>query len=180
MASEMNRLTVELVEEFQHLLPDAGRIAGIVAGLQEATLPGIMEYGCLRWAHDWCFPPLPPAVANSVLGLALDEVRSALGTRVTGPPKRALRRADVQSAEFHVIESEADLISPDWKQFVLRYERSTRCAGFGAGVATLLHVALSEMADNAILHSDSPVSALVGYRVTDGVSQFCVAGGTGS
>ena len=170
----MKWLTVELVEEFQHVLPDVDRIVGIVEGLQEATLPGIMEYGCLRWANELHFPPLPQAVANSPLGLALDEVRSALGFRVTGPPKRPLRRADVQPAEFHVIETEADLNSPDWEQYVLRYDRSTRSAGFPVAVASRLQAALCEMADNTILHSDTPVAALVGYQVMEGASQFCV------
>ncbi len=118
--------------------------------------------------------PLPETVANSVFGLALGEVRSALGIRASGPPKRPLRRADVQPVEFHVIETEVDLNGSDWEQYVLRYDCSTRYAGFPDRVAARLQAALCEMADNAILHSDTPVAALVGYQVTDGVSQFCV------
>jgi hypothetical protein len=85
-----------------------------------------------------------------------------------------LHRADIQPAEFHVIEAEADLIRPDWEQYVLRYDRSTRCAGFSVAVASRLQAALCEMADNAVLHSDTPVAALVGYQVMEGASQFCV------
>jgi len=170
----MTWLTVQLVEELQHLLPDVDRIADVVGGLQQATLAGLMEYGCLRWANGDCYPQLPPAITRSKLGMALEEVRTALGLRMSGPPKPPLRRADVQPAEFHIIETETDLLSPDWDQFVLRYDRSTRSVGFSPASAGLLQAALCEMADNAILHSDSPLEALVGYRVMEGVSQFCV------
>lgn len=171
----MRWLTAQLVEELQYLLPDVDRIADVVGGLQQATLAGLMEYGCLRWANGDGLPPLPPAITRSELGIALEEVRSALGLRVSGPPKSPLRRADVQPAEFQVIETEADLLSPDWEQFVLRYDRSTRNAGFSIASASQLQAALCEMADNAVLHSDAPVAALAGYRVMEGVSQFCVA-----
>jgi anti-sigma regulatory factor (Ser/Thr protein kinase) len=171
----MTWLTAQLVEELQYLLPDLDRIAGVVGGLEEATLAGIMEYGCFRWVNSPNLPALPPAITESELGVALNEVRTDLGLRMSGPPKPPLRRADVQPAEFHLVESKADLLSPDWEQFVLRYDRSSQSAGFSKAIASRLQAALCEMADNAVLHSDSPVAALVGYRVTEGVSQFCVA-----
>ena len=170
----MTWLTAQVVEELQYLLPDVDRIAAVVRGFQAATLPGIMEYGCLRWANESSFPPLPEVIARSTLGMALEEVRSALGLRVSGPPKSPLRRADVQPAEFHVIEAKQDLLCSDWEQYILRFDHSTRSAGFSVPVASRLQLAYFEMADNAVLHAASPVAALVGYQVMDGISQFCV------
>ena len=93
-------LTTETIEELQYLLPDRARIAKIVNGLTSATLPGIMEYGCLRWSSANVFPPLPEAISRSALGMVLQEVRSDLGLRMLGPPKRALHRAMCKELSF--------------------------------------------------------------------------------
>lgn len=170
----MKLLTSQLVEEIQYILHDPDRVAKVVSGLEGATLAGIMEYGCLRWATSLAVPDLPPSVAASELGVALAEVRTPLGLRATGPPKSAVHRAETQPAEFHLVQSETDLLDSEWQEFVFRYDRSTRDAGFSSQVAARLQLALCEMADNAVIHSDTPVEALVGYRVTKNVSQFCV------
>jgi len=170
----MDCLTVQLVEELQGIVPDRGRIEAIVSGLRGATLPGIVEYGCLRWANRDYIPPLPSAIAESSLGLAMREVRSELGLRSSGPPKSPMRRLDEQPVEFHVVESEEDLEQEELSLFLLRFERSAKGAGFSAQAAARLHAALHAMAENAVIHANAPIGALVGYRIADGLAQFCV------
>lgn len=167
-------LSVRLVEELQSILPDYERIGAIVSQLRGATLPGIVEYGCLRWVIGDRVPPLPPAVADSSLGLALREVRSELGLRSSGPPKSPMRRLDGQPVEFCVVECEEDLERDEWNLFLLRFERTAKGCGFSAQAAARLFAALNAMAENAVIHADAPIGALVGYRTTDGTAQFCV------
>jgi anti-sigma regulatory factor (Ser/Thr protein kinase) len=167
-------LTVQLVEELQGIVPDHGRIKAIVSNLRGATLPGIVEYGCLRWANKDHIPPLPSAIADSSLGLAMQEVRSELGLRSSGPPKSPMRRLDEQPVEFHVVESEEDLEQDEMSLFLLRFERSAKGAGFSAQAAARLHAALHAMTENAVIHANAPIGALIGYRVIDGTAQFCV------
>ena len=170
----MHCLTVSLVEELQHLVPDYQRINFVVAALHGATLPGIVEYGCFRWANDHRISALPPVIADSPVGLALREVRSQLGLRSSGPPKSPMRRLDEQPVEFFVVESEQDVDQQDWSLFLIRFERSARASGFSARAAARLHAALHGMAENAVIHANAPVGALIGYAVMDGVAQFCV------
>jgi anti-sigma regulatory factor (Ser/Thr protein kinase) len=171
----MRDLTVQLVEELQNLLPDYERINEFVSQLQSATLPGIMEFGCFRWANGGHISPLPAAIAESPIGLALREIRSGLGVRSSGPPKSPMRRLNGQPVEFHVVECEQDIDQEEWGLFLLRFERSAKDNGFPAKVASRLHAALHEMAENAVIHANASMGALVGYEVTDGVAQFCVA-----
>lgn len=171
----MNRLTVHLVEELQSLLPDHGRINQVVSQLQTATLPGIIEFGCFRWAIGDHIVPLPAAIVESPIGLALREVRSELGLRFSGPPRSPMRRLNGYSIEFFVVECEGDISQEDWELFMLRFERSARDAGFATKVASRLPAALHEMVENTIIHSNASTGALVGYEVNDGVAQFCVA-----
>ena len=172
----MDWLTVELVEEFQNLIDAPQTIQTVVAGLRGASLPGLLEYGCLRWSQgDGKLPPLPETVCDSDIGRALNEVRSVLGVRASGPPKQALKRLDVQPAEFCTLHAESDLQSSDWQEFLIRYERSTIDCGFSNAVAIKLHAALYELAENSVIHSAASTDTLVGYRVLAGVSQFCIA-----
>lgn len=171
----MHCLTVGLVEELQNLLPDQKRIGLIVAGLRSATLSGIMEYGCLRWANREHVPPLPPAVAESSLGLAIQEVRSELGLRSSGPPKSPMRRLDEQPVEFHVVECADDLEQDELDLFLFRFERSAKSSGFSSQAAARLHAALHAMTENAVIHANAPISALIGYRILEGTAQFCVS-----
>lgn len=170
----MHCLTVRLVEELHSLLPDQNRIGTVVAGLRSATLSGIVEYGCLRWANRDHIPPLPSAISESSLGLAIREVRSELGLRYSGPPKSPMRRLDEQPVEFHVVESEEDLTQEELSLFLLRFERSAKGAGFSAQAAARLHAALHAMTENTVIHADAPIGALIGYRIVDGTAQFCV------
>ena len=170
----MDRLTVQLVEELQRILPDYERIRAIVSQLRGATLSGIVEYGCLRWIMRDCVPPLPPAIGESSLGLALREVRSELGLRSSGPPKSPMRRLDGQPVEFYIVESEQDLEQDEWNLFLLRFERAAKDCGFSAQAAARLYAALHAMAENTVIHADAPIGAVVGYQAVDGTAQFCV------
>jgi anti-sigma regulatory factor (Ser/Thr protein kinase) len=172
----MDWLTVELVEELQNLIEAPQTIQQVVAGLKGASLPGLLEYGCLRWSQgDGRLPLLPQAIWESDIGRALNEVRSELGLRAVGPPKQALKRLDIQPVEFCTLHAETDMEASEWQEFVIRYERSTMGCGFSKAVAMKLHAALYELAENSIIHSAASTSALVGYRVLPGVSQFCIA-----
>lgn len=151
-------------------------VRSVIGGLRGTTLPGIMEYGCLRWAFEHTdLSPLPQAVLSSTVGEALKAVSSALGIRSSGPPAQPIRRLDCRSVEFITISTEEDLTNEAWEYYVIRFNRSARNVGFPRLVGDGLQGALQEMAENAVIHSRSAVSVLVGYRVMQGVAQFCVA-----
>src|SRR5258708_2567252 len=124
-------LSVALVEEIQRAILQQKPVAGVVSGLKGSTLPGLLEYGCLRWAiRDRSVPPLPSAIRASDLVRALNAVPSDLGLRPDGPQKRSRRRLDPQAVEFQVIRGQDDLGSDEWDHFVGRFDASTRAVGF--------------------------------------------------
>src|SRR5437868_4627716 len=150
-------LSVALVEELHRAVLRGRDMAGVVSALNGATLPGLLEYGCLRWARrDGSVPPLPQAVAASDLGRALDAVASDLGLRSNGPQKRPLRRLDPQPAEFLILQAEDDLADDEWSHFAGRFEASARSVGFSFDAAARLQLALYEMAENAVIHAEAP------------------------
>jgi hypothetical protein len=168
-------LSVALVEEVHRAVLAGKDVIGVVSGLRAATLPGFLEYGCLRWAMgNGTLPPLPEAITVSDLGRALNAVPSILGLRSSGHHKRSLRRLDPQSAEFHVLHAQEDLACEDWDHFANRFEASARWVGFSFAVAARLQLALYEMAENAVIHAASP-AILVGYEALPGKALFCVA-----
>lgn len=171
-----NVITASLVEDIQHAL-EAGRAVGpVIAGLREATLTGIMEYGCLRWAKGPnVLPPVPQPVLDTPLGKALASVGSGIGVRLDGPSRVRARDIKSRVAEFACIEKPADLDEQDWGLFEARFCRSAQGAGLQRREAGALQGALREMAENALIHSEAPIPALVGYHVVPGMAQFCVA-----
>jgi hypothetical protein len=171
----MEYLTVKLVEEIQEAAQMGVAVDGAIARLQHATLPALLEYGCLRWATNGTFPPLPQAVEASPLGQALLQVRSELGLRSTGPQKPRLKRLDTQPIEFHVIDGRDGFDDEEWGQFEIRFDRSAQSVGFPAKKAHALHGALHEMAENAVIHAEAPTAILVGYQTLPGMALFCVA-----
>ena len=67
----LNWLTVRLDEELQERIEDGREIDSIVSALQGATLPGLVEYRCLRRdSKPHTTPHLPPAVNSSTVGKA--------------------------------------------------------------------------------------------------------------
>jgi hypothetical protein len=147
----------------------------VVSGLKGATLPGLLEYGCLRWARrEGTFPALPQAIAASELGRALDAVPSDLGLRSNGLQKSLPRRLDPQVAEYLALEGEDDLAGEGWKLFAGRFDASARSIGLSFDTAAKLQLALYEMAENAVIHAEAS-AILVGYHASQGKALFCVA-----
>ncbi len=168
-------LSVGLVEDIHRAVLLGKAVAGVVSGRKGATLPGLLEYGCLRWAsHDDTFPPLPQAIAGTDLGRALNAVPSDLGLRLNGRQKRRVRRLDPQPAEFLVLQTENDLADDQWSHFAGRFEASVRSAGFSFDGAARLQLALYAMAENAVIHAEAP-AILVGYDGSPGKALFCIA-----
>ena len=168
-------LSVALVEELHRASLRGKDVLAVVAGLEGATLPGLLEYGCLRWGRrDSTFPPLPQAIMASDLGQALNAIPSDLGLRLDGPKKRILRRLDPQPAEFLVLQGEDDLAGDEWDHFAGRFEASARGVGLSFDAAAKLQLALYEMAENAVIHAEAP-AILVGYDASPGKALFSVA-----
>jgi anti-sigma regulatory factor (Ser/Thr protein kinase) len=175
-------LTTEQVEHIQWAVQRSRPVGSFVNGLRHATLPALLEYGCLR-AHlgHAIIPPLPSAILSTPLGESLERIPSPLGTR---PDARAVAppaRVDTQSVEFFSISSEEEMEneSPDdppkpWELYAIRFSRSAQAAGFTKTVADGLMAALYEMTRNALEHAESPYPALVGYQAEGGMAQFCV------
>ena len=75
---DKTRLTVDLVERLQ-ITANRGRpIARFVEQLEEVTLAGLVEYGCLRFAFADRVPQLNSTVAATELCRALSRVSTAL------------------------------------------------------------------------------------------------------
>jgi hypothetical protein len=169
-------LTVKFVEDLQRAVRNNRDVGPAIAVLQNATLPGLMEYGCLKRALPAAsFPALPKTILDSPLGKAMRQVRSDIGLRSTGTNKAPLKRIDIQPIEFWVIEGEDGFNDQSWEVFEIRFNRSARSVGFTSSVANGLQGALHEMAENAVIHSESPTGMLVGYQVTGKAALFTVA-----
>ena len=168
-------LTVALVEEIHRAVLLGKPVKDVVGRLKGVTLPGLLEYGCLRWARrDGSVPPLPQAITASDLGRALNAVPSPLGLGSQGPQKRPACRLDPQPAEFLVVRGKDDLAGDEWNHFAGRFEASARSVGFSFHTAARLQLALYAMVENAVIHAEAP-AILVGYDASPGTALFCVA-----
>ena len=166
-------LTVSSVEDIQHAARRGMDVSSAIKKLSGATLPALLEYGCLRWQMPE-LPQLPETILSSPLGVELSKVVSPLGLRTTGQDHHVAHRIDTYPCEFLTLKHEDDLAEQPWQLFLIRFTRSAITTGFGKQEANLLAVAMGEMVDNALHHSSSPVPALVGYRAFGGVAQFTV------
>jgi two-component sensor histidine kinase len=72
-----------------------------------------------------------------------------------------------------VLHGEDDLACEEWNLFATRFDASARSVGLTFDAAAKLQLALYEMAENAVLHSEAP-SILVGYHASSGKALFCV------
>lgn len=160
-------LTVELVEELQQAVDAGVMIQQIVDSLKSATLPGVLEYGCAKWQRG-SLPPLPKAITQSPLGQSLNEVRSDLGIRTSGEQKQPPRSISAQEQEFFVLEGNDPTVQQAWKEFLVRIQQSGKAIGFSADHAKGIAASLGEMADNAVVHSESKQGVLVGYQAIEG------------
>lgn len=169
-------LTVDDVERVHRAVQRGRPVGPFMESLHCATLPALLEYGCLRHADaSGLIPPLPTAVRESALGRILNDVPSPLGLRANGTMPTPLARIDALPAEFVSVAREDELDEQPWNLFIIRFTRSAQEKGFGKTLANGLGGALCEMARNALEHSDTSVPALVGYQVLDGVALFGVA-----
>jgi hypothetical protein len=171
-----NCLNLKMVLDIQRALRNGRRVAEAIAVLKQASLPGIMEYGCLRWVDPETIPALPPAIVSSPLGIALQEVVSPLGLRGYGAGKAAIRDSRWREFEFFVIAEPADTVgNPLFGEYLLRFEFGAKEIGLPKKTAISLQAAFHEMAVNAVSHAKSPVPALLGYEVRGNAATFCVA-----
>lgn len=169
-------LSVELVETIQSLVRKNQSVAGIVGALETVTLPGLFEYCCLQFHLREAIPQLPERISQAPLGRALLEILPALGPPSEGPSKHAVRNLSVRPVECCTISTTMQLHeSLEWEGFCHRFELAARDANFTKVAAINLHSALFEMAENVVIHSRSPLPALVGYAVTEGMAIFTVA-----
>src|SRR5690349_6975851 len=124
-------LTVGDVEHIQLALSKGKPVDSFVRDLKSATLPAVLEYGCLRWAlHGAGLPGLPQAIVASDLGRALGEVNSPLGIKTAGPDNSQWDRLDFRPYGFFVLREEAQLDERDWRCFETLYNLSSTRVGF--------------------------------------------------
>lgn len=167
-------LCCDTVEQLQQAA-EAGRpTSEFLARLEGATLAGLLEYGCARW-HCRSLPPLPSALTNSTAGMSLQKIRSGLGVRSTGDQKLPSRSLFPEVYEFFALEGEDPTTLRAWNEFLLRFRQSAKSIGFSHNQAQGIAAAFGEMADNATIHSRSPIGTLVGYSALNGAATFCVA-----
>lgn len=159
-------LDVELVEKLQRAAAKAKAVDAVVAKLTSATLSGLVEYGCVRDFHPG-MPELPPSIVNSEMGYALAEVRSPIGIRTSGSQKPTSTLMTSQPYEFIVLAEDEDMTASRWEEFGSRFVLSATKIGFARKKALGISVAMQEMADNAVLHSESSIGILVGYQAVE-------------
>jgi hypothetical protein len=170
-----NCLDIRMVLDIQRALRNGRPVTEAVARLTRASLPGIMEYGCLRWCNPQVVPPLPPAIVSSPLGVALQEVVSPFGLRQRGAVKAPIRDSRRRDFEFMVVVEPADVVDNLlFGEYLLRFEFGAKEIGLPRVTATRLQAALHEMASNAVTHAKAPVPALIGYEVRGNGAAFCV------
>lgn len=116
-------LTVKMVGELQECTEDGRDIGPLVSSLRGATLPGFVEYRCLRRAKKDVLPPLPKAISSSTIGKAFAALRPAPSSR-TGTS--SFRRIDTKPAEFHVLHTDSAPEDENWKAFTIRFNRSAQ------------------------------------------------------
>ena len=167
-------LTVGLAEEIQQLVRLGKPVEKFVGPLKSASLPGVVEYGSLRFSNP-NIPKLPQAVWSSGIGTALQLVRSPLGLRTTGTQREPPRSMAANECEFFVLEGSDPQEAQPWHEFLLRFRQSCANVGFEMKKATGLGAALHEMADNAVNHADTMDGILVGYHVVQSAAVCCVA-----
>ena len=167
-----NILTVELVEQLQQAAEAGMPVETFIGALTDATLPGLLEYGCAK-LHCRVLPELPPTIISSDVGLALSEIRSVIGLRANGDQKSPSGSMAPQKFEFIALEGENSTVNKDWDEYLLRFRQSAKSVGFSMNEAVALAASLGEMTDNATVHSKSP-SILVGYQAIEGVALCCI------
>ncbi len=175
--SSPSLLSVGVVEGLHSaaLSSRAALVETAVSGLQDATLPGLVEYLCLKHstAGTFSLPPLPPAVCRSAVGTALQRVVCPFGLRTAGgvTPNTSVNPSE---AEFFYLRTEADYQSHAYGLYETRWARASERIGLRAK-QSLMQLAMTAMSENGLLHSCATDGVLVGYRVLPHAALFTVA-----
>ncbi|MFO0864727.1 MAG: hypothetical protein U0744_08765 [Gemmataceae bacterium] len=175
--TSLRLLDVRLAEGL-HKAAVAGKfknVAAVLTTVEEATLPGLLEYLCLRHTRgqDLQLPPLPDRIVKSPLGRSLQQVVCPFGLRTSGAfsPSSSVNPF---GSEFFALRNSADYLAQEYKLFETRWARACERLGFRERSSALL-LALTAMVENAILHANSPAGVLVGYQQTQNAAAFTVA-----
>ena len=163
---KVNLLDVELVEKLQRAAAKAKPVGAVVAKLTSATLSGLVEYGCVRVIHPG-MPQLPSPIVNSEMGRAFAEVCSPIGLRANGSQKLAPTLMTSQPYEFIILAKDEGTTASRWTEFSSRFVLSSTKIGFVRKQSLGISVAMQEMADNAVIHSESSTGILVGYQAVE-------------
>lgn len=171
-----NHLNVSFVESVQRAIA-RGKSVDAVHQLATATLPGLLEYTCLRRCFHDAVPVLPEAIHRSVLGRALAEIEpDAASAPAVVLRSTASKTIQVQQVEFAYLPTSGfPLGNVEWENFLQRFERSAKSVGFNEKSAMELLSAFGEISENAILHSQSTMPPIMGYAVKEGEVLFSVA-----
>ena len=167
-------LTANFVEQIQKAHSKKRPIAEHIANLSNATLAGLIEYGCLRRSFP-DLPGLPPAITDSELGRELNRVASEIGLRSNGRSEPPSISHEPRELEFVVVRDEPDLLSDPVQMMFMRVTQATKQAGFSVQTANEFQGAFAEMIANAIEHSNSPIPIVVGYHIRPNIASFVVA-----
>jgi hypothetical protein len=177
LQSSNSQLTVDMVEGI-HAAVLSGKhhiVGAALAAVRDVTLPGLIEYLCLRYATSGSLqiPAVPESINQSVVGAALHEVPCPFGLRTHG---RVRRRTTVnpEPAEFFVLHHEADFNTRAYKLFETRWARACEKLGLRQQ-SGVMHLAMSAMTENALLYAKTNPAVLVGYRLLDHAALFTVA-----
>jgi hypothetical protein len=165
---------VEFVEGIHRALLLSRPVALAIAELRDATLGGIVEYACLKWAMNGQVPSLPTHIVESDLSRRLS---AAATDFALGEPAGRLRMdtLEIRPIEFLSLRDQAHVASTEVELFEIRFNRSAQSVGISPSVSDQLQVALHEMLENAVIHSEAAVSPIAGYAVGEGRAHFCVA-----
>ena len=167
-------LTAGVVEEIHRAIAGGKPVGSFVAALTQATLAGLVEYGCLRRSVTGV-PPLPSAITSSVLGKGLTTVVSEIGLRSSGIAPPISDSHKPREVEFVTVGDDSQFISEPMQMLFMRFTQAAKAAGFPVQTANALQAAFTEVIDNAICHASSPIPPLAGYYVRPAIAQFVVA-----
>jgi anti-sigma regulatory factor (Ser/Thr protein kinase) len=167
-------LTADIVEQLHGAALRGKSVSNFVNGLTDATMTGLIEYGCLRRSFPE-FPSLPQSISNSSLGQSLATVVSDIGIRTSGTRSPISNSHRPQEMEFVTIDGEDKAISEAMGMLYMRFTQASKAAGFATQTANELQAAFNEMIENAVQHSEAPIPVLAGYHVHSQIAQFVVA-----
>lgn len=156
-------LTFELLDDLMDL-PEGKRV-GEVAAATILRIGPLVEYVY----HDYAQTSrLLGALSHSRLSSDLDKALLSTDSPITSIYPR-------ESEFIRPPRSEEETKRPDWLAFRKRFENAATDAGLGSEFAKALSSTMREMAENALLHSEAPSTAIVGYRNLPGEFEYVVA-----